>query len=158
VDEAAKAHKAVGAAAPLKSPYRARLKVAGKYNGDWSKITDMVRGRILAKDDQQMDGIAADLGNRLGIKSELTYDPETGYRDYKLNPVVAGLKVEIQVRTNAVNQVAEKGHSLYEKKTNIERNANKEGRQLTSRELEEVASLNEQMKYAFQNASGLTVG
>src|SRR5262249_23601063 len=51
------------------------------YGGDWSQIKDLVRGRILTKDRQQMEDVKNDLVQRLGMEPKHSLKKE-GYEDY----------------------------------------------------------------------------
>lgn len=151
--EVAAAHGAMTQLAPLKSLKRARDKVEGDYGGDWSQVKDIVRGRILTHTDKQSDIIADDLRKRLGNSEEkFTDHKESGFRDYKFRPVIEGRKVEIAIVHKEIAKATELTHQLYEKAQVIERNARKLKRALNAMELEEITTLNNNMKYIFQQA------
>jgi len=153
VNEVAAAHGAEPLTSPLKSLDRARAKVQGDYGGDWSRIKDVARARIITKDDQSSAEVVDDLSKRLGIKPKETSGEHAGFKDYKFNPAIEGHHVEISVLTEHVNGVANSNHHLYEKAQAIERNANNEKRALTESELTELHSLAQQMKDLYKNTN-----
>jgi hypothetical protein len=131
----------------------AREKVNSKppdgYNGDWTKIKDIARGRILTKDEAGAVAVTDDLKKRLGIDPKVTMKADEGFADIKFNPVINGVTTEIGVMTEQMNGLAEEGHKYYKQKQQIERNANNQGRPLTEEELAEVTSLNQRMRDIF---------
>src|SRR5215472_1547596 len=153
VNEVAGAHGGEPLTSPLKSLDRARAKVQGDYGGDWSRIKDVARARIITKDDQSSTEVVDDLSKRLGIKPKETSGEHAGFKDYKFNPAIEGHHVEISVLTEHVNGVANSNHHLYEKAQAIERNANNEKRALTESELTELHSLAQQMKDLYKNTN-----
>jgi hypothetical protein len=159
VKEVAAAHNAEAVTPPLKSIQRTRAKVQGDYGGDWSRIKDIARARILSDSDADSEAVKADLEKRLGMEPKLPppQAQSVGFKDYKFNPVIGGQKVEISVMTDHMNTMTNVTHGVYEKRQDIERNAANEKRALTASELAEITALDNQMSFIFNNGNrGLT--
>ena len=155
VTDVAAAHHGDAVVAPLKSLPRARAKVQADYGGDWSKIKDVTRSRILADSDGDVEAIVADLSKRLGMKPKLP-PPEAqqvGFKDYKFNPEIGGQKVEISVMTDHMAAMTEATHGPYEKWQAIQRNAVNERRNLTEDEVAKTTMLNNQMAEIFKRSN-----
>lgn len=105
---------------------RAIEKVQMKYGGDWTRITDMVRGSIVvdkAVEVPRTFRAIKDEMSRQGWKlaavpeDRMSKPDETGYRDVLLKMVAPnGLTVELQISTRAMLKAKNgDGHKYYER-------------------------------------------
>lgn len=126
---------------PLKTLDRATAKIAGDYAGDHSQISDLVRGRIVVENADQVEALRNYLNENaqaLGIektKDRFAKPSNTGFRDINMkvrlpNGHVAELRIEHRGLLNAAKHT----HEPYEKVQEIERRMKREGRYLTEEE------------------------
>ena len=155
----AEQNKAKVVTSPLKqlgSLGGARDKVNAKgedgYDGDWSKIKDVLRGRILTTDETGMKAVSDYIVQKYGLTPKAP--PPGGYhgfRDIKFNPVVDGVTTEISITTDKINEVAMSptNHELYKNAQALVRNVRNQGRKPTKAELDTYNGYVNQMKSAF---------
>mmetsp|Transcript_6097 Transcript_6097/g.10411 ORF Transcript_6097/g.10411 Transcript_6097/m.10411 type:complete len:815 (-) Transcript_6097:21-2465(-) len=106
----------------LKSKNRSMEKIDNDYNGDRSRLTDMVRGSVVCSDPwkvmdswQETDTVA----RVLRVKNRFA-SPVNGYRDFLLNievtpPQGAKYIVELQIHLKSMMDYKNKiGHKIYE--------------------------------------------
>jgi hypothetical protein len=111
---------------PLKGEDRAKEKVNGDYNGDWSQVKDMVRATIAVPMVSQIPKVLAQLkaaGMELAQKpkNNLIKPLPGGYRD--INLIVktpSGLLAELQIHIKPMTLAKEKGHKHYEDSRSVE--------------------------------------
>lgn len=125
----------------IKSPKRALEKIVGDYNGDASKIGDLVRGRIVADTPEQIQTIReyiAEHSNEIGIekmKDRFAKPSDTGFRDINAKIGLSdGVSAEFRVEHRDVMEAADHTHKPYERVQEIERKADIEGRPMTADE------------------------
>lgn len=111
---------------PLKGKARAEEKVAKDYDGDWSKLRDMVRATIAVPSITQVPKVLADLkaaGLKMAMKpkNNLIKPLPGGYRD--VNMILRlpnGMLAEMQIHIKPMTVAKEKGHADYETTRSIE--------------------------------------
>lgn len=156
--------KEIGAEAKLtalKKPGKAVSKVANDYEGDASRIKDVLRATINVNTLDEAEGAIASIFERFKVIDEpgtrprnLLHDgvtPEDGYRDAKFNVLVNGHVAEIQV--NVPEMVAAKdgsGHKVYDEKVKLLQGA--QGRMLTAEESARKRALDAQMRAIYEPA------
>ena len=129
----------------LKGQKRAAVKVARKYKGDWSQLTDVVRATVIVGSPEDfedaMKGVreeAESRGWKVASFEDKYEDPKgVGYRDFKVSlQSPNGHQCELQFNTHAMfaaKEVAETsagkgGHMLYEDIRKAQESATAEGR------------------------------
>jgi len=114
--------------APLKGRTRAEEKVSEDYNGDISKLSDLLRGTVVFDTPEAALAAASEIrGTMTVVKDKDTLAPGTkdkgfGYRD--INLVVqmpGGSKAEIQLMTRAMADAKAMGHKHYEATRTLDR-------------------------------------
>jgi hypothetical protein len=149
--------------APLKSRDRAREKVEMDYDGDWSKITDVVRATIAVDTIDEVPALMDTLKS-LGLnlaqkpKDRFANPTEYGYCDLMMNLILpCGHIGELQVHVKPILKAREKAHYLYEQLRDIEGKAKSEGREeMTPEESEKISSLYRQMVSFYRKAWSLS--
>lgn len=127
--------------APLKSEQRATLKVVFDYHGDHTRLTDLVRGRIVVETPEQIAAlrkIVAQYPDIVQVKDRFASPTKTGWRDMTLlvrlgigqNNHIAELRIEHP----AMIAAAEETHGMYETIQKLERGAANDNRALTDAE------------------------
>lgn len=144
--------------AALKGTARAVAKIQADYNGDPTKIKDLVRGtveiRTAAQAQQAVLQILANFkvlptGQRNLLDPKA--DPVDGYRDAKFNVDLGnGLVGEVQVNLPAMLAAKKRVHGLYEERSAIERET--AGRERTPGEQARIDGLNARMKVVYDAA------
>ncbi len=140
---------------PLKSRARVIEKAIGKYEGDFSAITDFVRSSIQFDD---LDSVYRALGQleAKGVKIVRINDRfarplDSGYRDIILGvEMPSGHVAEMQLHVRSILAVKEENHLLYEQVRSIMDNA--AGRRLTAAELSRVRELNAIQRVSYEGA------
>jgi len=129
---------------PLKTLERASDKINGDYNGDYTQICDLARGRILVDTVEQIEilrNYLQDNAEKLGIqeyKDRFAKPSDTGFRDINMKMRLDnGHVIEFRVEHRAMMKAAEATHDPYEEVQKIERLAKEEGRHMTEYELDE---------------------
>jgi hypothetical protein len=165
-----KALRAVGAAlgdrarevivAPIKVPSRATEKILVDYQGDARRIKDLVRGTVVISDigaaRDTIKALRKHFGNLLDLRNAL--DPDSppvspdGYRDMKLNVLVDGHLSEVQISVPEMMAAKQEAHPLYARVEEINRAADKEGRDLTPQEAREKFELQARQKALYDSA------
>jgi RNA polymerase sigma factor (sigma-70 family) len=161
--EALKSEGPVVIIAGVKGEKRAKEKVQQDYEGDWSKIGDMVRATVAVDD---VGSIPVALGKiREYMRSqgwELASTPKDrfsrptpeGYRDVMMKFAGPnGLTAELQLNTKEMIFAKEgEGHDLYNKSRKIEGRAREEKRELTPEEDRELQQLIAEQKRVYSAA------
>lgn len=147
--------------APLKAANRAVAKIIHDYDGDPTRIKDLLRATVLVS--TQAEAMAAvekirasfdvmKKGSRNWLVPE--YDGGlSGYRDAKFNIDFGnGLIGEVQVNLQSMDAAKEANHLLYEESEALVRRLRKEGRDFTDQEQARIVVLNARMKAAYDAA------
>lgn len=144
---------------PPKKRDRAQEKVDEKFDGDWSKMTDLVRSSIAVDTYEDMKNLVKKLkasGLKLGSAplNRFLNPTEAGYRDIKLDVEFENGHVgELQLHVKPIMKVKESAHKLYETVRSIKAEAKEEGREdLTAEEQREVDEANAKMKAIYDQA------
>ena len=125
--------------APLKEPATARDKVDSKYDGDWTKLTDVGRATIAVPQLRDVTAVVAALQRRAKEAGWDITAPEnrwtapdgtpintgptvSGYRDVSmLLRAPDGTQMELQVNTTRMIRAKEESHPLYEEERQLAR-------------------------------------
>ena len=126
---------------PLKTKERAQAKIESDYGGDTTQISDLVRGRIVVKNADQIEALRNYInanGEELGIekvKDQFAKPTDTGFRAINLKMRLPnGHVTELRVEHEGMVLAAKKTHDPYAQVQTIERQAEAEGRMLTEEE------------------------
>ena len=149
------------AVVPLKGSTRAVEKVINEYDGDVSKLKDLLRTTISIKSlkdtNKAIDAIKAKYGEPVKLKN--TLDPSadsvggSGYRDVNMVFQVKGSYVEVQLNMKPMLEVKYgEGHAVYEEVRTIVGKAAGEKRPMTKTEVNQVAKLNARSKQLYSAA------
>jgi hypothetical protein len=148
--------------AGLKGKKRAVEKVMSKFGGDYSRLTDVVRGSIVVDDVSQLDRVMGEIrqqaqkqGWRVSeVENRFKNPTAAGYRDMALRVTAPnGHVTELQVNTKAMLVAKEtKGHAMYEEARAIDAKAGLEKRPLTPEESTRIETLNAQMRDLYAKA------
>ena len=144
--------------AALKGTERAVAKIQSDYNGDPTRIKDLVRGTIeIRSADQAQRAVMQILSNFTVLPTgqrnllDPAVDPVDGYRDAKFNVDLGnGLAGEVQVNLPQMLAAKKVAHALYEERSAIERET--AGRERTPGEQARIDGLNAQMKVIYDAA------
>jgi len=125
---------------PLKGSQRTVEKIIDDYDGDPSKIKDLLRTTFEIKNLKNSNEIISKLKDKYGepVKNRNTLDPnspslgDTGYRDVNMVFMVNGSYAEIQINMPQMLEAKHKAHDLYKENRTLEGIAKK--RDLTSEE------------------------
>jgi hypothetical protein len=124
---------------PLKSAERAMSKIDGDYAGDYSRIGDLVRGRLVVDDVEQVVNIQdffsqdRDAMGVESLKDKFAAPTPAHYRDINTKMRLPnGHVAEFRVEHQDMISTAEGNHKLYEEMQGIERGSN--GRMMTDAE------------------------
>lgn len=156
--------------AARKGKARAKEKADGKYGGDASKLTDIVRGTVLVPhvDDLPgaLDAIRSEMPDGWTIEApenRFVYQPGDsvntgdlkGYSDISLLMTSPdGVRTELQVNTTRmwIAKEVDVGHALYERRRAITERAAAAGRDLTPTEVHDCSRLDEQARELYSRA------
>lgn len=144
---------------PMKNEERAAEKVKAEKDGDWSRLTDIIRA-IIAVD--SFDDIHALMGTLRESGMEMAAEPhdrfsnpsDVGYRDMLIKVQYPNGHVgELQLHVKAIVKAKEEGHKLYSEVRSIESKARSEGRTtLTEAEDQAIVKANEAQRKLYQEA------
>jgi len=125
----------------LKRLDRATDKIIGDYDGDYTQLCDLARGRIIVDTVEQIETLREYLNDNkriLGIekmKGRFAVPSNTGFRDINMNMRLPnGHVIEFRVEHRAILDVAKVTHDLYEQIQEIDRTTIRESRDLTEEE------------------------
>lgn len=141
----------------LKSFDRTKDKVDLDYQGDWKKLTDLVRGSISF---QTMDDLVKGVflfKNFLPLEAvkDRIYSPTpSGYRDILalFRDPENGIVGEIQFHLCHILRAKEEAHVLYERVQAIQRRAQRQDRLLNDREEIKIRQLEQEAKDVYARA------
>lgn len=157
--------------APLKGRPRSREKVETKYDGDWSKLGDVVRGTIAVQTMDDIPGAVEALRAESKKQGWKITAPENryvyvegdhvntgpvpaGYRDVAvILEAPNGVVAELQINTLAMMEAKQgQGHKLYEQERAVYARAAREGRPLNSQERRRIEELTTQASQLYGQA------
>lgn len=134
----------------VKSYQRAQQKVANKFNGDASQLTDLARASIVADDIHQLMAsykLIAQSSHIVKVKNRFANPKLSGYRDINLLLELPQTKmiVELQLHLNDIAEIKSgPEHEIYEQVQQISRLAQQEQRELTELEQAKVTRLQQE--------------
>jgi tetratricopeptide (TPR) repeat protein len=103
--------------APLKSVERCNAKIIEEYDGDVSRVLDVIRASIICETEDQVAGVVAallDLGIVARLKNRFASPLFTGIRDCLINVEVDGHICEVQVHLSHIIARKHDAHVFYE--------------------------------------------
>ncbi len=127
IESAAKVGNAKAAIPPTKTMERAAEKVAKDYGGDWTRITDIARGSVVATSVPDLTTAYDTFQSQVDIKkikNRFKDTKEDGYRDLSVVVQVPGTEIlgEVQFHVEQIQNVKMgEGHDIYEQIQAIER-------------------------------------
>lgn len=146
--------------APLKEIERIQDKITADYNGDHTKIADIVRGRLLVETPEQIEIIRREM---TALQQDMRIEK---YKDFYAEPLLTHFRtLNTQVRLPnghiaefRIDQIdmsiaGNQTHDLYEEMQKIERTAKLENRPLTEAEIERWELLLEEQRTELDRAS-----
>ena len=145
----------------LKGTKRAVEKTLADYDGDVSKVKDLLRTTIhinsLKDTDKAIDLVKAKYGEPIKLKNTLNPSTEsvggTGYRDVNMVFEMNGSYVEIQVNMDTMLKIKNgEGHAIYEEIRAIQGKASAEKRPMTKSETNQVSKLSDRSMQLYSSA------
>lgn len=146
--------------APLKEIERIQDKVQADYNGDHTKVADILRGRFLVETPEQIEIVRREMA---AFQQDMHIEK---YKDFYAEPLLTHFRtLNTQVRLPGghvaefrVDQIdlaiaGDQTHDLYGEMQKIERTAKLENRPLTEAEMEQWERLLEEQRIEFDRAS-----
>lgn len=148
------------AVVPLKGSARAVEKIMADYEGDPSKIKDLLRTTIEIKSPSDVTKAIDQLKAKYGepVKFRNALDPNapsvggSGYRDVNMVVEINGSYAEVQINFPQMLEAKEKLHKNYEVVRGIEASASGEKRALTDQEKAEIDEQIKAMKDGYDSA------
>jgi len=146
---------------PLKKEEASKDKVQRNFDGDWSKLSDIVRASIAVDTFDDIGSVVKALeesGINLAEKPNDRFASPTdaGYRDLSLKVTYSDGHIgELQIHLKSIIKAKEVGHKYYEEVRDIETKAKGEGRgrkDLTDEEQKVVDAANAKMKDLYTKA------
>ena len=144
---------------PQKKEDRATEKVDADYDGDWSRLVDIVRATIAVEEYSELQSVVDALresGMVLARRPEDSFVTPSvcGCRRLKVNMVYPNGHIgEIQIHLKGIFRISVCDHELYEKVREIESNAKKQDRDwLTKEEIAVVVGLNRVIADRYEQA------
>ena len=142
----------------LKGRKRSLDKMRSDYAGAASKLKDLARTTIEAKDLAHAKAIAAEITRRTGQRPKRNLfeaNPVDGYRDALFNIVIDGHTVEMQVHVPEILKTKHHLHHAYVVREETYRRAKTENREPTASEWQKIDRMNRIMRRAYNEALGL---
>ena len=142
----------------IKTYQRAAQKVATKFGGDASQITDLARASLVADDIQSLMSAFEDLGQQakvVQVKNRFAEPKASGYRDLNLLVKLpqTGMIVEVQLHLKAISEIKNgEEHQVYEAVQAIEANAKQQDRHLNDIEVAKITHLRQQSHKLYHKA------
>lgn len=144
---------------PIKKKNRIEEKVNKDYDGDWSRVGDLVRSTVAVDSMDQVEEVMDKLrasGLKLARppKDRFTNPTDAGYRDLMMNVVYPNGHVgELQIHLKPILKAKEEAHGHYEEVSAIGAKAKKEGRtDLTDEESAQVNAAMQKMRDIYESA------
>lgn len=146
--------------APIKKSDRLIDKTLSDYNGDVTKVKDLIRSTIVVDTPEQATQVLDLIRQRFSLRPEgfrnlldQSVDAPLGYRDAKMNVEINGMIAEIQVNYRDMVKAKDKLHPLYEELSKIERTIiNRPDMLATSKELARIKTLKAEQKAGYDDA------
>ncbi|CAB4122044.1 hypothetical protein UFOVP16_45 [uncultured Caudovirales phage] len=143
--------------APLKGSRRAVGKIEADYEGDASRIKDLLRATIEVDSPEQARTAVEMLRQKFNVIKSGFRDlldpaatPVDGYRDAKMNVQIGGVVAELQVNLREMLAAKKEAHALYEERSKIERES--KDRERTWGEQARIEQLNSDMRAIYDAA------
>ncbi|WP_299492663.1 RelA/SpoT domain-containing protein [uncultured Shewanella sp.] len=144
--------------APLKTAQRADEKIQNKFDGDSSKITDLVRGSLVADNVNGLvrayEALTAQV-EVVRIKNRFAAPKDSGYRDLNLLVKLphSNMICEVQLHLSQIAQIKSGAeHETYQKIQSIQAKAKHNQRDLSEIELAQVTRLRQESFKLYQRA------
>lgn len=143
----------------LKKKERVEEKVKADYDGDFSRIGDIVRSSVAVDSKDQLDEVMGEL-RKTGLKlarkptDRFANPTDTGYRDLLMNVTYPNGHVgELQLHLKSMLKAKDEGHHYYNQVRKIAADAKAEGRTtLTEEESKTVEEANGKAKVLYDKA------
>lgn len=142
----------------IKSYERAAQKVAIKFDGDASRLTDLARASIVADDIHSLMTAFESLSHNVQIvqvKNRFTAPKMSGYRDLNLLVKLpqTGMIAEVQLHLKTISEIKNgEEHQVYETVQAIEAKAKRQNRQLNDIEIARITLLRQQSHKLYHKA------
>lgn len=145
----------------LKGKKRAAEKVNNKYGGDWSQLTDVVRGTVgvdhVADVPKAIEAVRHEMskqGWKLASKPQdrMTEPLPGGYRDLLMLFEKQGQIAELQVNVKSMLLAKDKAHAIYEDRRTLAESIKKEKREPSAEEAAKLKSMDDQMEQIYNAA------
>jgi len=144
---------------PVKKKHRVEEKVEKDYDGDWSRVGDLVRSTVALDSMDQVEEVMDKLrasGLKLARppKDRFANPTDAGYRDLMMNVVYPNGHIgELQIHLKPILKAKEEAHGAYEEVSAIGAKAKKEGRtDLTDEEAAKVDEAMQKMRDIYEAA------
>ncbi|PKF76715.1 phosphoribosylglycinamide formyltransferase [Vibrio sp. vnigr-6D03] len=144
--------------AGVKSESRAKDKIEKELDGNVSRITDLARATLVAKDIPSLVTAYEMLHKNakiLKVKNRFKSPTPSGYRDLNVLLELPGTKLiaEVQLHLSDIAEVKSGAeHKIYQKIQFIERTAAIESREMNDIEIQNIKQLRSKAKTLYQNA------
>lgn len=142
--------------APLKSRERAEQKIQADYEGDASKIKDILRASIIYKKFEQVESGLKQLQqetNVVGLKDRFAKPTPAGYRDALINiQTQNGTIAEIQLHLEPILEAKKEGHKYYEQQREIQAKLIVENRDPSLQEEAQLDNLEAKQRSLYNDA------
>jgi phage gp29-like protein len=163
IQSIAEKHGAAFKVANIKEQDRTVAKIVTDYKGDSSRVKDMVRGTIIARDEAHANQIAQSIEKDHGVTGRNLWAPgsdsfhSTGYKDAKYNLKVGGMQTEVQVSTPAMLAAKHEAHPIMKQMVEISRARTNENRPFTDGEKSQMRQLllKQQAIYSFKKGAAV---
>lgn len=142
--------------ASIKNKKRALEKIGSDYKGDTSQLLDIARASIVFNKKEDIYRAAYEIAKNceiVRIKDRFIKPGPVGYRDIMINIKTSdGHIVEMQLHLKSILKAKALETVNYNRIRTIESIAKKEGRALTSREVNEIFNLRKESSKLYENA------
>lgn len=158
VEAAADKVNGVALLAPVKGEKRALEKCVNDYEGDVSRLKDLVRGTILVQTAADAQAALTLLVNQGGVEVKRNWlveeanVPSPFYRDILVYLEVQGMKCELQINTEVMSAAKCVGHKYYEKQRSIEGEIKSASDFPTEEEFLQIADLIKRQRKLYNSA------
>lgn len=145
----------------LKGKARAAEKVNNKYGGDWSQLTDVVRGTVgvdhTADVPTAIEAVRNEMakhGWKIASKPQdrMTQPMPGGYRDLLMLFEKQGQIAELQINVKPMLLAKAKAHAIYEDRRSLAEGIKKQQREPTPEEAAKLKSMDDQMEQVYNAA------
>ncbi|QDF74447.1 MULTISPECIES: RelA/SpoT domain-containing protein [Shewanella] len=142
----------------VKSYERAKAKIAAKFDGDASRITDLARASLVADDIQGLMTAYEALNSQvkvLQVKNRFAAPKASGYRDLNLLVQLpeTGMIAEVQLHLKGIAEIKSGDeHKVYEQIQAIEARAKSQSRELSELEQAKITALRQESHKQYHKA------